>query len=204
MSEVIDVQKIVLKNIEALEYANTQSPYRKAMDKILRLSVVSGKTQYWSYKLFKKIMSICEDIEKIRIKLIEENCKKDTNGKPILTGGEYQFTTENKKLYEEEFRKEALKENPDLEALSLKYCKRDTEGNPIKSTGNQYTFSEEGLEKFKEAWNEVVMIDNTFAFPLIKVTPPILEKMNANKKPEECLTIGDMFLLEKFFEFTEE
>jgi hypothetical protein len=68
----IHSKRIVLTNNEAVMYTQANTTQRTAFEKLQRMSSVSGKTQYWSYRIIKKIIDIVEDVEKSRMNLVKK------------------------------------------------------------------------------------------------------------------------------------
>jgi len=97
MKKVVDMEevKIKLKGEDFFAIANLMSPMRKGWDKLLQLSTISGKTQYWLFRIWKKIASEFENLDKARIALAKEYAAKDENGKPIETDGRIIISDEN-------------------------------------------------------------------------------------------------------------
>lgn len=100
--------KLTLNDIAFLVDVN--SPGRKSFDKIQALSSVSGKIQYWVYKIWKNLLTHMKDIETIKFELIKKFCTKDENGEPITRESKenksvllYTFTDENKILFNKAF-----------------------------------------------------------------------------------------------------
>jgi hypothetical protein len=201
----IHENRIVITNNDAMLHANSESPQRQTFDKLQRLSSVSGKTQYWSYRIIKKIIDFVEDIEKTRITLIKQYCKKDEKNEPIMLGGEYQFDPDKKILYDQEIA--AIKDplpQEEIDKIAEAYCKRDKDDKPIKSKGNLFTFEPEKMNEFQTAFTEVMNTENTLPFDKVQIPSAVLEKMQANCQEEkDRLTIRDMIMLDKFFDFTE-
>jgi hypothetical protein len=199
----IHSKRIVLTNNEAVMYTQANTTQRTAFEKLQRMSSVSGKTQYWSYRIIKKIIDIVEDVEKSRMNLVKDFCKKDEKGEPILIGGEYQFDPEQKKLFDKEIPLEKPIPQEVIDKIAEKYCRRNDKGEPIKSKGNMYTFSPEGGESFQKSFMELLEQTNVLPFDRVAISTTVLEKMQSNLKPDECLTMQDMLLLDKLFEFVE-
>lgn len=88
-----------------------------------------------------------------------------------------------------------------MEELNLKYCERDEDGDPIMVGGNNLSFNDEGMSAFQKAYGELMMAENVLNINRIKIDSAMLEKMNASGK--ETLSVDDMTLLEKFFDFVE-
>jgi hypothetical protein len=90
-----------------------------------------------------------------------------------------------------------------IDKIAEKYCRRNDKGEPIKSKGNMYTFSPEGGESFQKSFMELLEQTNVLPFDRVAISTTVLEKMQSNLKPDECLTMQDMLLLDKLFEFVE-
>ena len=67
--------------------------------------------------------------------------------------------------------------------------------------GNNLSFNDEGMSAFQKAYGELMMAENVLNINRIKIDSATLEKMNASGK--ETLSMDDMTLLEKFFDFVE-
>ncbi len=201
--EKINENRIVITNNDAVMYTQANTPQRSAFERLQKMSSVSGKTQYWSYRIIKKIIDIVEDVEKSRMNFVKEFCKKDEKGEPILIGGEYQFDPEQKKLLDREIPLNEPVSQEERDKIYEKYCKRNDKGEPIKSKGNMYTFSPEGGESFQKSFMELLEQTNVLPFDRVTISTTVLEKMQTNLKPDECLTMQDMLLLDKLFDFVE-
>jgi len=57
------------------------------------------------------------------------------------------------------------------------------------------------MSAFQKAYGELMMVENVLNINRIKIDSARLEKMNASGK--ETLSVDDMTLLEKFFDFVE-
>jgi len=57
------------------------------------------------------------------------------------------------------------------------------------------------MSAFQKAYGELMMVENVLNINRIKIDSARLEKMNASGK--ETLSVDDMILLEKFFDFVE-
>ena len=203
----INENRIVLTNFDILSLINP-TPVKEAFDKIQKVSCVSGKLQYWVYKLWKKIAVLYKDLEEIRIKLAKEFCDKEDDGSLKFVDSQYQFDPGQKELYDAEIQNQVhisypneVEKQKDTEQIILKYCKRDKNNNPIKIGGNNLAFSDDGIKNFNSAYSEMLSIENVLPIDKIKIDSILLEKMNA--KEENIIDIKVMIELEKFFEFVE-
>ena len=57
------------------------------------------------------------------------------------------------------------------------------------------------MSAFQKAYGELMMVENVLNINRIKIDSARLEKMNASGK--ETLSVDDLTLLEKFFDFVE-
>lgn len=203
-------ERIVLSNNDIMILVNP-TPVKDAFDKIQNASSVSGKTQYWTYRVWKKIIELHRDIDNVRIKLATDCCDKDEDGNPIFTDSQYAFEPEQRRNYDETIALAALsvvgdnaepltKEQND--AIAEQFCKRDKKGRPIKEGGNSLSMSEEGGKKFNVLFSELMKEENTLPFDKIKIDSALLEKMN-DRAGANSIGITDMIMLEKIFEFSE-
>lgn len=119
---VVDINeqaRIKLTNSDILNFINLVSLSRASLDKILKLSVVSGKTQYWVYKLWKKLTDLYTDIEKVRQDLLKVHAKKDEKNEIIIVNGNATFTDEGMKDYQAAYAELIAVEN-ELPLLKVK------------------------------------------------------------------------------------
>ncbi len=200
----IHKNKIILTNNDILMLANNGTPLRQAFDKFQKISTISGTILYWSYRILKKVFDFANAIENSRMNLIKDFCKKDEKGEPVLLGGEYQFDPDQKKLFDEEIALliPSLSQE-EKDKIAEKFCKKGKDNNPIKTKGNLYTFNPEEGESFQKAFVEIMNMEIIFPFDKIVIPSATLEKMQVGRDPKEHLTVEDMILLDKLFEFTE-
>lgn len=211
MEKVLEANKnrIVLTNNDILMFVN-KSRARAAFDRVQRASSVSGKTQYWVYRLWKRIEELHRDLDSVRTKIVVELCDKDPSGEVLFLDAEYVFDAKQKKLYEDEIKplqSLMIEKEEKLKEIAEKYCKRDDEGSPLKRGGNVPSFSKENLEKFDALFSEVLKEESTLPFDKIVIKAELLEKMNdrlSGQKGAEIISIDDMIVLEKVFSFVEE
>jgi len=204
----IHQNRIVLTNNDIMMLVN-QTPIKTAFDKIQNASSVSGKTQYWIYRTWKKIIEIFKDYEEVRVKLVKELCDKNKDGSPKFLDSQYQFKPEQRKLYEEEIKKVSTLSNgssspiSDIQAKEIaeKYCNKDKDGDPIKIGGSQFSLSEENMINFNKAFMELINVENVLPFDKIKIDSTLLEQMNS--KLEKIIDVLDMCMTEKIFDFVE-
>lgn len=202
----INKDRIVLTNLDILSLIN-QTPIKAAFDKIQNASSVSGKIQYWIYKLWKKVIELYKDEEEVRVKLAKEMCEKEADGSPKFINAEYQFEPDEKELYDAEVKNlvhvlysNEVDHQNDVIKIAEKYCKRDKEGNPVKTNSGNLSFSKEGMQNFNTAYTELLSIENVLSINKIKIDSASLEKMNSKEK---IIDVNDMIMLEKIFEFVE-
>jgi len=206
-NKVVDINenKIVVTSGEIMAIANVMNPMHTAFSKLQRIVYVSGKLQYWVFKLAKKIDELHRDIDNVRVMLAKEHCIRDKKGELVFSDSKYKFTKENEEARQAEIQAaetpEQGKDLAFLEELDLKYCERDEDGDPIKVGGNNLTFNDEGMAKFQKAYDELMAAENILNINRIKIDSATLEKMNASGK--DTLNINDMVVLEKFFDFVE-
>ena len=206
-NKVVDINenKIVVTNADVMSLVNVMSPRYKAFHKLQNIVTVSGKLQYWVFKLGKKLNDLYKDIEEVRIKLAKEHCTKNKKGEPTFTDSKYKFTKENEAARQAEIdtaeTPEQGKDPAFLSGLDLKYCERDEDGDPIMIGGNNLSFTNEGMDAFQKAFAELMEAENTLNINIIKINSSTLEKMNASGK--ETLNVDDMIMLEKLFDFVE-
>ncbi len=215
-NKVVDINenKIVLTNAEITAFLNMTLPSNVAFGKLRSLVSVSGKLQYWVFKLEKKLVELFKEIDGVRINSAKHYCNKDKKGEPVFSDAKYKFTKEKEAERQAEFKtqEEADKnleagiyrrsKDPEfLKELDLKYCEKDEDGDPIMVGGKNVTFSDEGMTAFQKDYAELMEVSNVLPINRIKIDSATLEKMNALGK--ERLTIEDMIALEKMFEFVE-
>lgn len=215
-NKVVDINenKIVLTNAEIAAFLNMVTPDSRAFNKLRSLTYVSGKLQYWVFKLEKKLTEAFKEIDEVRINSIKHHCIKGKNGEPVFSDAKYKFTKENEEArlaeikaqeeLEKDFKEgEALKSKDPafLKELDLEYCERDKDGDPIMVGGNNVTFDDEGMAAFQKDYAELMTVSNIFPINRIKIDSATLEKINSSGK--EKLTVEDMVVLEKLFEFVE-
>lgn len=205
MEEVkkMNEKKIVMTVEEVLQFGSPGTPHRKSFDKLQKIASIAGKVQYWSYRVIKKVIYIMKDVEIKRLDLANQFCKKNEKGEPILTGGEYLFLPEQRKLYEAELTQLKPASQKEKDDIAEKYCEVDKKGNPIKSKGNMFSFDPEDAESFNKAFMEVLATEVVLPFDKVIITSEVLEKMQKNIDVKDVLTIGDMILLDKIFDFVE-
>lgn len=204
----INQNRIVLTNNDIMLLIN-QTPIKAAFDKIQNASSVSGKTQYWIYRTWKKIINIFKDYEEVRVQLAKSFCDKNKDGSPKLLDAQYQFEPEQKKLYEEEIKRASTLSNGSsspisdiqVKEIAEKYCKKNEDGDPIKAGGNQLSFSKENMINFNKAFMELLNVENALPFDKIKINSTLLEQMNS--KLEKIIDVNDMLMTEKIFDFIE-
>lgn len=203
MTDIIDINsrkkddEIILTNGQVFNFCNEGFPEGKAFLKLQRncgYAIGAGKILYWLTKFYKEFTYILKDIEKTRIELLGKFCKRNEKNEPIL---EYQFTSEKRKLYNEEVLQI---ENPSIEdkrKIAEKYCIRDQRGMPLSS----YTFEEGQIEKYSQEFNKTMEQLNILKFKRIVINSDLLEKINTASK--EPLSAIDMINLEPIIEFVE-
>ncbi len=206
-SKVVDINedKIVITSSDLMTITNLMSPLHQAYNKLQSLTYVSGKLQYWVFKLTKKLNELHRDVDSVRVLLAKEYCIKNKRGELVFSDSQYKFTKENEEARQAEIdaaeTPEKAKDPAFLEELNLKYCERDEDGDPIMVGGNNLSFNNEGMSVFQKAYGELMMAENVLNINRIKIDSATLEKMNASGK--EILSVDDMTLLEKFFDFVE-
>lgn len=206
-SKVVDINedKIVITSSDLMTITNLMSPLHQAYNKLQSLAYVSGKLQYWIFKLTKKLNELHRDVDSVRVLLAKEHCIKNKRGELVFSDSQYKFTKENEEARQAEIdaaeTPEKAKDPAFLEELNLKYCERDEDGDPIMVGGNNLSFNDEGMSAFQKAYGELMMAENVLNINRIKIDSAMLEKMNASGK--ETLSVDDMILLEKFFDFVE-
>jgi hypothetical protein len=206
-SKVVDINedKIVITSSDLMTITNLMSPLHQAYNKLQSLTYVSGKLQYWVFKLTKKLNELHRDVDSVRVLLAKEYCIKNKRGELVFSDSQYKFTKENEEARQAEIdaaeTPEKAKDPAFLEELNLKYCERDEDGDPIMVGGNNLSFNNEGMSVFQKAYGELMMAENVLNINRIKIDSATLEKMNASGK--ETLSVDDMTLLEKFFDFVE-
>jgi len=206
-NKVVDINenRIVITSSEIMAFSNLMSPSHAAFGKLQKIVYVSGKLQYWVFKLAKKIDELYKDIDNLRIMLAKEHCVKGKKGELIFSDSKYKFSKENEAARQAEIKAaetpEKAKDPAFLKELDLKYCERDEDGDPIMVGGNNLTFTDEGMAKFQKAYDELMAAENILNINRIKIDSATLEKMNASGK--DTLNINDMVVLEKFFDFVE-
>jgi len=205
-NKVIDINenRIVITNMEVMTFANVMHQQHKTFQKLQNLVTVSGKLQYWVFKLGKKINDLFKDIEEVRIKLAKEHCKKDKKGEPAFSDSKYKFSKENEAARQTEIQAidpEIAKDNAFLKELDLKYCDKDEDGDPIMMGGNNLSFTDEGMIAFQKAFAELMEEKNVLNINRIKIDSALLEKINNSGKG--TIDVNDMIVLDKFFDFVE-
>jgi hypothetical protein len=98
--DINDQKKIKLTNGEIFNFISLMNPARASFDKLQKLSIVSGKTQYWMYKLWKKLSDLYNDVEKVRQDLLKEYAKKDEKDEVVIVNGNATFTDEGMKEFQ--------------------------------------------------------------------------------------------------------
>jgi hypothetical protein len=230
----INKGRIVLSNGEIFSLANP-TPFQTAFVKVQNACPVSGKTYYWVYKFWTKTVSLFKKADEDRVALAKKYGIKNEDGSIKVNPGEYQFSTEQKALYDKEMEElnekfkaesesaissaieskgDSDKEKKDPIALvlekreveektiALKYCTRDQAGNPVPLQRVSIQFTPEGMQKFQEAFNELLKDEITYPMDKIKIDSSLLEKMN-NNNPKNIISINDMMMLERIFDFVE-
>ena len=140
-SNVVDINenRIVITSDEVMAIANLMGPMHAAFGKLQRNVCVSGKVQYWVFKLAKKLGELNRDIDNMRIVLAKENCIKDKKGELVFSDAKYRFTKENEAAKQAEIQaattSDEAKDPVFLENLDLKYCDKDEDGDPIMVGG---------------------------------------------------------------------
>ena len=206
-SKVVDINedKIVITSSDLMTITNLMSPLHQAYNKLQSLTYVSGKLQYWVFKLTKKLNELHRDVDSVRVLLAKEYCIKNKRGELVFSDSQYKFTKENEEARQAEIdaaeTPEKAKDPAFLEELNLKYCERDEDGDPIMVGGNNLSFNNEGMAKFQKAFDELMSAENILNINKIKIDSTTLEKMNTSGK--DTLNINDMVVLEKFFDFVE-
>ena len=107
-SNVVDINenRIVITSDEVMAIANLMGPMHAAFGKLQRNVCVSGKVQYWVFKLAKKLGELNRDIDNMRIALAKENCIKDKKGELVFSDAKYRFTKENEAAKQAEIQAE--------------------------------------------------------------------------------------------------
>jgi len=206
-SKVVDINedKIVITSSDLMTITNLMSPLHQAYNKLQSLTYVSGKLQYWVFKLTKKLNELHRDVDSVRVLLAKEYCIKNKRGELVFSDSQYKFTKENEEARQAEIdaaeTPEKAKDPAFLEELNLKYFERDEDGDPIMVGGNNLSFNNEGMAKFQKAFDELMSAENILNINKIKIDSTTLEKMNTSGK--DTLNINDMVVLEKFFDFVE-
>lgn len=206
-SKVVDINedKIVITSSDLMTITNLMSPLHQAYNKLQSLTYVSGKLQYWVFKLTKKLNELHRDVDSVRVLLAKEYCIKNKRGELVFSDSQYKFTKENEEARRAEIdaaeTPEKAKDPAFLEELNLKYCERDEDGDPIMVGGNNLSFNNEGMSAFQKAYDELMAAENILNINRIKIDSTLLEKINNSGK--DTLNINDMVVLEKFFDFVE-
>ncbi len=186
----INKNRIVLTNLEIFNLISP-TPVKVSFDKLQSISNVSGKLEYWIYRFWKKVIEFYKDIEEVRISLAKKFCEKNVDGSLRFIDSTYQFEPEQKKLYDTEVEVGAYSEEDKknaIEKIALKFCKRDEEGNPIKTGGTNLLFNKDGMEKFNLTFNELLEVENVFPIDKIRINSELLEKINCGEKRLELMT----------------
>jgi hypothetical protein len=96
-NNVVNIQevKIKLTNQDVFNLSVPNNPIGMSLDKIKRASVVSGKLQYWMFRLQEQINNIRAGVETMRLTFIKEYATKDEKNEPIiLPNNQYSLTDE--------------------------------------------------------------------------------------------------------------
>ena len=186
----VNKNRIVLTNFDISSLV-TQTPFRIAFDKMQMASSVSGKLQYWIYRLQKKIIELFNNTDSKRITLAKKFCEKEEDGSFIFLDSQYQFDPEQKELYDKELeaRSKTFGVEANKKEIAEKYCKRDEKGKPIKVGGWALSFSEEGAAQFNPAYAELMGLENVLPFDRIIITSNLLEQINSK---EHIININDI------------
>jgi len=220
MADVVDIMKnrIKLTNADVVmltQQVNTNdgrmvtSPAKNAFDKLQAALVTSGKPYYWAYRTWKKIVSLAKEAEEDRVALAKEFCDKDDAGEVIFSDSQYQFEPDQKKLYDEAIAAASLldrKLSPEeIDAIADQFCKKDKKGKPIKTGGWQLKFSGEGITNFNNAYTAMLNEENVLDNDKITIGSELLEKINEKLEinGKEIITLNDMIMVEKIFDFVE-
>lgn len=118
--------KIKLTNGDVLNFATPDSPANVSFNKIQSLAVVSGKIQYWSFRVWKKMMELHKDIDEVRQGLVKTHAKKDEKGELIIEENNATFTDEGIKAFQEAFV-ELMSVSNDLPFMRIKVTSQDLE-----------------------------------------------------------------------------
>jgi len=208
VAEEINKNRIVLTNMDVMMLSQ-QTNVKNAFDKLSNYASISGKVQYWLYRLQKRIASQFKSSDEARIKLAKDFAEKDEDGEVIYIDGQYQFDPGQQKLYDEEIKdfkdtnpdKPAFKKGTTEDTIAQKYCRKNEKGKPIKVNTNMLKLTPESQDKFNEAYTELIEDKEVYPFDKIIISSVLLEKMNAGKPSP--ITVSEMIMLDKIVDFTE-
>jgi hypothetical protein len=218
MEKVVEIKNLlVMSNAVAMELVHQPiTPLRESFDKLVTGSVVNGQLQYWVLQTWKKGVKIAKDADESRITLIRDCAEKNDKGELKFIDEQYQFDSDQKKVYEKDIATLVLEERTraNLDAIAEKYCMRDKEGNPIKAGGQIPAFTAEGMKNFNLRFEELRSQMNTLSFNQPKVTITLLNAMNQKaldlmkidpKRAKDIIETDDIERLESagLVEFTE-
>lgn len=112
----------------------TESPAETSFRKLMELVGISGRLQYWTYRLYGDISAIWKTIEKTRQQLAVQFADKDESGQPVKKENRYVIAPESVQGFNEEFIA-LMKESNELSygkiAISHDLMERMNAGKPL-------------------------------------------------------------------------
>ena len=104
-----DEARIKLTNEELYNLVSKIGPGRPSFDKLQQLSVVSGKTQYWVFRIWNYLTTVFDSLERARYELIKRHCRTNDKGQPVIIEGKCDFIESELAVFQESFN-ELMKE----------------------------------------------------------------------------------------------
>lgn len=96
--------------------------------------------------------------------------------------------------------------------LAKKYCDKDEKGEPkmmplpegsdASQQGQSLAFTGDNVQVFQQAFNALLDAENNLSISRIQIDSELLEKLN-NKLDSNPITLNEMIMLEKIFDFVE-